>query len=196
MVKTANELLVFISFLAEEWMEKSVHGSAHWIPVLDSVNKNMYFLNFSNSSLFPMSWFSPSSSLTWAIIKISNIFASLLLSFSPLPQNFYHFCQKDILMFPNVSRIKPELFNLECKALCELVLVYLSRFLFIALASLHTPALLALSTLSWMYHSVSPLEIAHSSVSLNSVPPSTLWSFFIFKTKILYPYVLETSFEL
>lgn len=59
--------------------------------------------------------------------KSSNIFACLLLGPPSLPTNLYHCCQRDILMFLNFSRLKCKLFNLGCKALCELVPAYLSN---------------------------------------------------------------------
>lgn len=86
-----------------------------------------------------------------------------------------------------------KLFNLDGKALCELVCAYPSKLPFIALAFCHTLATLALLTYLWMYHTVfSSGNCTHSSPSLNFVPlHQPFEDFFSFKTKILYVNVFE-----
>ena len=122
-MKTVNEHLVFISYLAEVvWREKAKHCCDHALSELETVNKDIYFPNFSNLSLFPISQFSLSSSLTQAV----NIFICLLLSPPSLPTTLYHCFHRNIWMFLNFSGLKLTLFNLAGKALCELVCLCLS----------------------------------------------------------------------
>lgn len=140
--------------------------SAHWIPV----NRNTYFSEFLQLIVTPNVLVQSTISPYLGYYKHYTIFSCLLLSFSPLPQNLYPFCRRDIPMFPNFSRTKPKLLNLEWKPLCELVPVYLSKFPFTALDYFHAPPVLALPTLLWMCHRVfSCGNCTHSSTSLNSV---------------------------
>lgn len=187
-MKTANELLVFISHLEEVlWTEKPVRCSAHWIPVLETINKNTYFLIFSNSSLFPKSYSVHHLPLPGLLQKSSNNFACLLLSFPPFHPTSTMAAKGTLQWFPNFSRIEPNLLNLECKALCELVPAYLSKLPFIAPAYFHAPAMLVLPTLLWMYHIVfSSGDCTHCSLSL--------WILFPFVYLLKLPHLLRPRF--